>query len=273
MPLATPLEEEKEREFISRCMADADMKEEFEDIDQRLAVCYTQWDEPAEEEPEEEEPEEEPIEDEEELIRSTIPIVKQGATENRTMSFVISNEDLDRDGDIIMQSGWDLTAFKANPVFMAIHDRSRFPIGKFLDIEVKDNTLVGTVKFADEGIYDVADLAWDLYQQDIMKAVSVGFRPVPPWDDNVTENDSGGFTYSKQELLEVSAVPVPANPKALAISKGYKNNTAEMLIKLSEQPDKAEQDEVNAETEEANVEDINKVIEAIRGLNNAIRGN
>lgn len=260
MPLITPLENEEELDFIGRCMTDPTMLDEFEDEDQRLAVCYTQWEGgPPEEEPEE------PVED-----SVAEAIIKQGVSSDRQMKFIISNEDVDRDGDIVRQEGWDLAAFRTNPVFMAIHDRDKFPIGKFLDIGVQEKVLTGTVQFADKGTYEVADLAWDLYQQGIMKAVSVGFRPISPWEDNVEENEHGGFTYNKQELLEVSAVPVPANPKALAISKQYKQNTTDMLIKFVQQSENVKEEEANAEPEETN-EDINKAIEAIRLFNNALK--
>lgn len=41
MPLPSPQKDEKEDEFIGRCMSS--LKEEFTDSDQRLAVCYKQW--------------------------------------------------------------------------------------------------------------------------------------------------------------------------------------------------------------------------------------
>jgi hypothetical protein len=41
MPLPNPTPTEPQDEFISRCMAE--IKGEFPDKDQRLAVCYTQW--------------------------------------------------------------------------------------------------------------------------------------------------------------------------------------------------------------------------------------
>jgi len=45
MPLPTPKSDEEHDEFMDRCMADPIMNEEYDDNDQRLAVCQTQWDE------------------------------------------------------------------------------------------------------------------------------------------------------------------------------------------------------------------------------------
>jgi hypothetical protein len=43
MPLLKPRKGEKKADFITRCMGDAGMKKEFSDNDQRLAVCYRQF--------------------------------------------------------------------------------------------------------------------------------------------------------------------------------------------------------------------------------------
>lgn len=43
MPLPTPKENENRKQFIDRCMADATMLEEYDDKNQRFAVCNTQF--------------------------------------------------------------------------------------------------------------------------------------------------------------------------------------------------------------------------------------
>ncbi len=43
MPLPKPKDDEKEQDFIGRCMGDETMKDEYPDNDQRLAVCYSLW--------------------------------------------------------------------------------------------------------------------------------------------------------------------------------------------------------------------------------------
>jgi HK97 family phage prohead protease len=44
MPIPTPNDGESKDEFIERCMSDETMQADYEDSDQRLAVCNTQWD-------------------------------------------------------------------------------------------------------------------------------------------------------------------------------------------------------------------------------------
>ena len=45
MPLPKPRIDEKEEEFVSRCMDDEVMKEEYPDTEQRAAVCYKLFEE------------------------------------------------------------------------------------------------------------------------------------------------------------------------------------------------------------------------------------
>lgn len=43
MPIPTPRDREEKQKFISRCMADDAMVEEFSNAEQRLAVCHDKW--------------------------------------------------------------------------------------------------------------------------------------------------------------------------------------------------------------------------------------
>jgi hypothetical protein len=43
MPMITPKKDEKEQEFVSRCMGDDMMNKDYKDQKQRAAVCYSQY--------------------------------------------------------------------------------------------------------------------------------------------------------------------------------------------------------------------------------------
>lgn len=45
MPLPTPNDREKKSDFVSRCMSSETIKKDFKDNDQKLAVCYRQFEE------------------------------------------------------------------------------------------------------------------------------------------------------------------------------------------------------------------------------------
>ena len=45
MPIPKPRKDESKKDFIQRCMLDDVMTVEYEDIDQRIAICSTSYEE------------------------------------------------------------------------------------------------------------------------------------------------------------------------------------------------------------------------------------
>jgi HK97 family phage prohead protease len=134
---------------------------------------------------------------------------------DRTLEFIGSTEVQDRDGEVILAKGWDLSNYKQNPVFMWAHRYDQPPIGRSLKTWAREGKLKFHIEFAPKETYEFADTIYKLYKAGFLKATSVGFIPDP---EGIIEGDgekSPKRTYSKQELLELSAVPVPSNPEAL----------------------------------------------------------
>ena len=76
------------------------------------------------------------------------------------------------------------------------------------------------IQFPEEGTYPFADMILSLYNQGIINASSVGFiplewEPIEEKDEETGEKFRRGRKYLKQELLELSGVPVPSNPNAI----------------------------------------------------------
>lgn len=138
----------------------------------------------------------------------------------RAMRFVASDESVDRYGDIIRARGWQLERFRQNPVLLFGHNSREPAIGGVTKIEVVGTRLIADVEFDDAPENTKAQVVWGLLEKGYMRAVSVGFAPTGKI--NTLLDDAGnwtGFEYTQQELLELSVVPVPANPQALAIAK------------------------------------------------------
>lgn len=133
--------------------------------------------------------------------------------------FCMSDETVDRMGDVISADGWDLKSFKANPIALFGHD-SRNPVGVWEKVRVEGKRLIGRLKLADEGTSPFIDTLRKLMQQRIVKAVSVGFLPTKhePLDKDA-DPFWGPFKFIEQQLMECSVVSVPANPNALALAK------------------------------------------------------
>ena len=132
---------------------------------------------------------------------------------DRVLEFIGSTETQDRDGELIKSDGWILRNYKKNPVFMWAHDYKQPPIGKALNVKAQDGNLTFKIEFADEETYAFADTIYKLYKGGFLNATSVGFMP-KEWSDGDGEK-APRRTYTKQELLELSAVPIPSNPEAL----------------------------------------------------------
>lgn len=159
-----------------------------------------------------------------ERIRRAFPSKVRLASEaRRVLEFVASDETVDRYGDVILVRGWDDTNFLKNPVFLWAHRSADPPIGKVISIERRMDkpALLAGVQFADKETYPFADTIFKLYKGGFVNAVSVGFLPLE-YRPRVENGETVGTEFIRQELLELSAVPVPANPEAvqLAIRKG-----------------------------------------------------
>jgi HK97 family phage prohead protease len=147
----------------------------------------------------------------------------------RTFRFVASTGTLDRDGDILDPDGWRLDAFRRNPVILVAHESRSLPVARAAYVGVVDGQLVLDVEFPPAGTTRVADEVFNLVREGFLRAVSVGFVP-DDWEPLV----GGGRRYTSMELLEVSLVPIPANPEALlAAAFGGKSRATEERLRRS----------------------------------------
>ena len=154
----------------------------------------------------------------------------------RSVLFTISKEVVDRDGDILRASGVDFSNYMKNPVFLSFHNSREFPLGKVTKFWVEGNEVKAVVYFPtlEELSTDpnnasekakLVDFTYHCYKTGMLNAVSVGFIPVE-WIE--TDN---GYDILKWELLEFSAVAVPANQDAIAQAvKSFGNDFAKSFI-------------------------------------------
>ncbi len=130
--------------------------------------------------------------------------------DSRVISGIATTPSVDRVGDIIDPLG---VKFE-NPMAFLWQHRHDQPIGsvKFdkptkdgIDFEAKiaSTEEPGTLK-------DRLDEAWQSIKIGLVRAVSIGFRPI---EYSFMEN--GGIRYSETEVYELSAVTIPANSDAL----------------------------------------------------------
>ena len=141
-----------------------------------------------------------------------IPVKVQSVNEDEySLWTVMSTNDEDRHGDEVSQN-WELENFMNNPVVLNGHQYtdSTETIGRVDALMQDEDCLEGKVRFAVEE-NPKAKVIFDLYKGGFLNAFSVGFMP---------KEDAN-------ELLELSAVSVPANAMALAKAKGIDTDALE----------------------------------------------
>lgn len=154
------------------------------------------------------------------MQRKEVAIKTEDLGERRVL-FTISAEVIDRDGDILRADGVDLTNYEKNKVFLGFHNTRDFPLGKVEKVWVEPKKVKAIVYFptveelstAPEQASEKArlcDFCYCCYKTGMLNAVSVGFIPIE-WKET-----KDGWDILKWELLEFSAVAVPANQDAIA---------------------------------------------------------
>lgn len=135
---------------------------------------------------------------------------------NKTVRFMISDNKVDRMNEIVDQGTWDFKNYLANPILLWNHSDEPQPedvLGTTVALETdeKEGATYATVKL-DEDINTKAGLVWQQLLRGTLRCVSVGFI-------NKSEGRDGTTPVLKDnELLEISIVPIPANPRAIALA-------------------------------------------------------
>ncbi len=129
------------------------------------------------------------------------------------LTFVASTGEVDRHGDTVALDGWKLDAYRQNPVVLWAHDYRQPAIGLTEAVWNNGSALLARMHFAPTGFAKEVE---GLYRQGYQRGVSVGFRPVRFEERrDLRSGEFLGIQFLEHELLEISAVPVPANSQAL----------------------------------------------------------
>ena len=137
-------------------------------------------------------------------------------------TFILTTEDVDSYGDIVLSKGIDLSRFKSNSILLYNHMRGSgglfgggeptYPIGVWKNIvkrngQVKAEAWINSSDEKGAKVLELVDLG-------ILKSASIGMQ--------VIERDSNDSSIiTKSSIMEASIVDIPANPNATLVSKSY----------------------------------------------------
>lgn len=137
----------------------------------------------------------------------TVKSVNEG---KRTITGIATTPEVDRVGDVIDSLG---VSFKNPLPFLWMHDSSK-PIGtvKFDKPTKTGITFEATLPQVDEPgvLQDRINEAWQSIKLGLVRAVSVGFRPI-----EYSHIQDGGIHFTSVEVMELSAVTIPAQASAV----------------------------------------------------------
>lgn len=143
----------------------------------------------------------------------------------KTATAYVSTRQWDRMREKFAKGAWDLTNFRNNPVVLWAHNSQTLPIAKALQVEEDDFGLLAKMEFDQEQVF--AMQVFSMFSRGFLNTFSVGFWPkeyqMEPMDD---DPEKKGVVWTKAELLEFSAVPIPANPGAVIVRED-----ADLIVK------------------------------------------
>lgn len=156
--------------------------------------------------------------------KAKLAYAKSVDAEKKTVTAYVSTYEWDRTMEKFAPGAWDLENYKKNPVILWGHDGSKPPIGRAIDIKEDANGLIAVAEFDTES--ERGAEIFGLYERGFLNAFSVGFIPKAQALENIPEQGTKGTVWTEAELLEFSAVSIPANPGAMITRE-----IAEMAIK------------------------------------------
>lgn len=140
----------------------------------------------------------------------------------RTFSGWATRPMMDRVGDVVNSLGAQFT----NPVALLHQHRHDSPVGlaRFKKPTAKGVEFDAEIPQIDEPgpLKDRVDTAWLELKHSLVRAVSIGFRPI-----KYAYKDDGGIDFQEIEIYELSLVSIPALPEAVITS--VKSMTGEPL--------------------------------------------
>ncbi|MDD2965433.1 MAG: HK97 family phage prohead protease [Bacteroidales bacterium] len=147
--------------------------------------------------------------------------------------FVINDGSVNRYGYRIHSAGIKLEAFKKNPVCPYMHEGRQMSLGKWKNLRLDGDKLLGTLEFDEDD--PIAVLLYKKYSKGYQNAVSLSVLPI-------TESDDASWlvagqrypTLVESELLEISPVTVPGNANAIKLVNRQGEVVKLSLIKNAE---------------------------------------
>lgn len=163
--------------------------------------------------------------------------------DNRLVQGIISTENVDLDGEVVVQSGIDTTYFLGADKDSGVrtvyldHDYSK-PVGSCVNLKLTSGGLYASTYISKTAL---GEEVLTLIDEGIIRGQSIGYRRVDSSDPDHAEVQKYGHgcdrVTRKSMLLEFSMTPMPCNPdamldqvKTLVGQKRLSQKTADLIL-------------------------------------------
>ncbi len=137
--------------------------------------------------------------------------IKAARDSARTIEGIATTPRPDRVGDVVIPEGVKFSL----PLPLMLDHVHQETVGEvdFAEVTSKGINFRAHIKSIEEPgeAKDLVDKAWHYVKAGLRRFVSIGFRPLPDGYERLAD---GGLKFVAWEWLELSMVPVPANPDA-----------------------------------------------------------
>jgi hypothetical protein len=152
--------------------------------------------------------------------------ISENVEETRTITFIASDNSVDRHGTVLSVHKWKMDNFNDNPIIGWQHnvygdalcgDPSPDSIIGKGRTYIEGERLMVDVTFEDAENNPLAEKIFNKVRSGILNAVSVGFIELEEGEMGQMDlgQDPEVYYFGDVELLEISVVSIPSNPKAL----------------------------------------------------------
>jgi HK97 family phage prohead protease len=136
--------------------------------------------------------------------------VKSVDDEQRFIRGIATTPTPDRLHDVVVPGGGKMSL----PLPLLYQHDAKQPIGHVVAADVTDAGISITAQIA-KGVAPYIDEAWSLIKAGLVRGLSIGFRPTK---DPTPIKGTHGLRFGDWELLEISAVTIPANEQATILT-------------------------------------------------------
>lgn len=133
-------------------------------------------------------------------------------------TFIFNTEEVGRDGHVVYNRGIHTENYDRNPTILFAHDDGQPPVGRALAIRIGEPASKVDIQFTPRDLNPFGAMIGDLVRGKYLNTCSMSWMPIK-WKFSTDKNRAGGVDFLEVDLLEISIVPIPALPGAVATAR------------------------------------------------------